>query len=175
MKKKFYDTCSLLQLKDLKAIGASAANGALAGAISGLAADIIAVTGGSAAVVVVAYGLAGAAGSCAGSLLESKINGEDMSSGKVWQEAGFSAAWGAAFGMLGGVTTGEVSSMIKDITKNAGQKALARGITFRYAAQKTFLKEIRPDHLLPSIVEEFGNNFNSWYTEFAVTNIFGGG
>ena len=163
---------ALVSGKKGREVLASAVNGAISGAVSGLASDIILVTGGSAAVVIGAYAIAGAVGSAAGSLAESKINGKDMKSGEVWFDAMESAFWGGAFGAVGGLINGPQASMMSDAMKSAGKKLLAKGgVTVGYAIKKAIRREVR--HLGESVAEEALNNFISWYTPNVVDTAFG--
>ena len=153
-------------------IWASTVNGMIAGAASGLAADVIALTGGSAAVVVGAYAAAGAAGSFIGTLAENSINGEDITSTEVLVEAGVDALWGGTFGALGGLMTGPVTSLMDDAVQHAGKRLLARGgVTVGYAVKKALKKELK--NVGPVCVEEFLSNFNSWYFRENFENQFG--
>ncbi len=156
--------------KSGREILASGVNGAISGAIAGVAADIIAVNGGSAAVVIIAYAAAGAIGSAAGTLVENKINNKDISSSEVSKDILVSTLWGGAFGALGGAMTGSVTSMMKNVAQRAGAKALSRGITIGYAIKKSIMKEIRD--IGSSLLEEGLSNFTSWFTQNSVENIF---
>ena len=162
---------ALIEGKRGQEVWASAVNGAIAGAATGLATDIIAVTGGTGAVVVAAYAGAGFVGSFVGLLAKSSINGEDMSSQEVYKDALIDASWGGAFGAVGGFMSGGQMSMMKNATLNAGKKLLSRGgVTVGYAIKKAFAKEFH--HLGESIAEEGLNNFISWYLPTAVKHFF---
>ena len=163
---------ALVEGKKGREIWASAANGAISGAVAGVAADVIMVTGGSGAVVVGVYAAAGALGSYAGTLTENAINGNDVLSKEIQCEVLIDAAWGGAFGALGGVVTGGVSSMMDDAINSAGSKRLAKGVTMGYAATKALKKELRK--IGSSFIEEFLSNFNSWFTRESIEHGIGG-
>ncbi len=105
---------------------ASVASGAVSGAISGAAADVIIVTGGSAAVVAGVMAGAGAVGAIAGDGVESLITGENMN----WEETATNACWGAATGALFGYMDGEVSSQLGKYASRGFWKA-TRNILIR--------------------------------------------
>ena len=107
---------------------AGAASGAVSGAITGAAADIIAVTGGTGAVVILASAGASFAGSLAGSAVGSAVSGEKFN----WKEAALDATWDATAGALFGYMSGPVPSQLDDVAK----KGLGKVI------YKTFCKDI---------------------------------
>ena len=129
---------------------ASVASGAVSGAISGAAADVILVTGGSAAVVVGVMAGAGALGAVAGNSVESLITGEKMD----LTETVYDACWGAATGALFGYMGGKVSS-------NLGKYA-SRG--FWKATRNILIREGR--EVASSVVEEVLSNVTGGLLEF---------
>ena len=145
----------------------AAISGAVSGAITGLTADIIAVTGGSAAVVVGAYAVGGAAGGALGSIAGSVATGKKVNPTTVLKEA----AIGGAFGAISGCTVGAVPSMMKSVRQSAGRKALSRGITVRKAVTKTIKREAR--RIGSSFFGECISGFTSWYTRNRIKNIYG--
>ncbi len=83
-------------------VGAAALAGATSGAIAGLAADVLAITGGTGIVVIGVMGVASAAGSAAGSIVEAKVKNEPVDMGKLIEDAVWDGACGALFGYMGG-------------------------------------------------------------------------
>ncbi len=96
------------------------ANGAISGAVTGAAADFIALTGGSGAVVVGTMAIAGAAGSVAGNWVESRITKKELSTKEVLVDA----AWDASFGALFGYMAGPAVSSWGQVTKKGFGKYL---------------------------------------------------
>ena len=134
---------------------ASVASGAASGAVSGAAADIIVVTGGSAAVVAGAMAAAGALGAVASNGVESLITGEKMSLEKTIYDACWGAATGALFGYMGG-----------EVTSNLGKYA-SRG--FWKATRNILIREGR--ELVSSLAEEALSNVTAGLLEFTVKTI----
>lgn len=160
--------------KSPEEIKAAAYGGMVAGAIAGLAADIIAITGGTAAAVIGFSAGMGALGSFGGSLTESAVLGEDFSGSDVWTDAIKDALWGGAFGALGGAMTGPVTSMMDEAMQHAGKKLIQKGgVTVAYAVKRAIKNEIKD--LGASIVEEILSNFTSWYTQTYFDTVFEGG
>lgn len=85
---------------------AGAASGAVSGAITGAAADLIAVTGGTAVVAVGVMAGAGTLGALAENATNSAITGAPIN----WKETGKDMFWGAAFGGLFGYMGGNEPS-----------------------------------------------------------------
>ena len=144
---------------------AAAINGAVSGAVTGLVADALVLTGGTAAAVVGAYAIGGAIGGALGNIAEAKYRGEKTTMGSVLKDA----AIGGIFGALGGGTVGKVIPMMEKVTQSAGKKALARGITVKYAIKKTIRNEWK--NAGSTFLEECAGNFMSWYTDL---RLFGG-
>ena len=134
---------------------ASVASGAVSGAVSGVAADVIIVTGGSAAVVAGVMAGAGALGAVAGNSVESLITGDNMS----WEETVTDACWGAATGALFGYMGGEVSS-------NLGKYA-SRG--FWKATRNILIREGR--EVVSSVAEEALAGVTAGLMEFVTKTI----
>ena len=145
---------------------AAAINGAVSGAITGFAADVIVVTGGSAAVVIGVYAASGVAGSLIGDIAESAYTGNRVSKSELIRNA----LIGGVFGAVGGSIVGKVTSMMETVTRTATKKALKKGITVGKAIEKTVRKEL--DNSGSSVVEEAMSNFMSWYADL---RLFGGG
>lgn len=95
---------------------AGAAGGAVSGAITGAAADIIAVTGGTAVVAAGVMAGAGAIGALAENATKAAITGDGID----WKETGKDMFWGATFGGLFGYMGGNVASKLGKV----GQKGL---------------------------------------------------
>ena len=162
---------ALIEGKSGREVWASAANGAVSGAIAGLATDIIAVTGGSALAVIAVGAAFGAAGAFAGSLTESAINQKDMHSGEVWSDAWTSAAFGLVFGAAGGAVSGPSSSMMQTIKSKVGKRTLEKGIKVGYAVARTMKNEVR--HLVSNIAQEGLTDVTSWYVQKGVRHCYG--
>ena len=147
-------------------VKAAAISGAISGAVSGFAADVIIATGGSALVVAGVYGAAGALGSFAGSVAAQRSEGKQVNYGEAFAEGLF----GAAFGSVGGLMTGSVTPMMKQVQQTAGKKVVARGITKSYAVRRTIRNEARNSGR--TIVENLLSGFTSWYTQFRSKRLF---
>ena len=147
-------------------VKAAAISGAISGAVSGFAADVIIATGGSALVVAGVYGVAGALGSFAGSVAAQRSEGKQVNYGEAFAEGLF----GAAFGSVGGLMTGSVTPMMKQVQQTAGKKVVARGITKSYAVRRTIRNEARNSGR--TIVENLLSGFTSWYTQFRSKRLF---
>ena len=139
-----------LEGKTGKDFWADVASGAASGAISGAAADILLVTGGSAAVVAGVMAGAGALGALVGNSVEAAITDSEKTSTENIADACWGAATGALFGYMGG----EVSS-------NLGKYA-ARGIW--KATRNILIGEAR--ELVSSVAEEILTNVTSSLLEF---------
>ena len=120
-------------------VKAAAISGAISGGIAGFATDAIIVTGGTALGVAVTYGIAGFVGSAAGSIAAQRSEGKPVNLG----EAAVEGTFGAAFGVIGGLMTGSVTPMMKQVRQVAGKKAINRGITVGYAVKRTTRNEAR--------------------------------
>ncbi|MBQ8380722.1 MAG: hypothetical protein IJY18_02405 [Clostridia bacterium] len=140
----------------------SVANGAISGAVAGIAADVILVTGGTAAVVMLAGAAGGLIGSGLGSATEDLIVDQQVNLGDVFVDA----VLGAATGALMGAVSGPQKSMMETVKASAGKKALDRGINIFYAIKKTFKKETM--HLPSSFLQEGLSNFTSWFASETV-------
>ena len=162
---------ALIEGKSGREVWASAANGAVSGAIAGFATDFIVATDGSGLAVIATGAIAGAAGAYAGSLTESAINQKDFDSGEVWTDAWTSAAFGGIFGALGGAVSGSSSSMMQTITKKAGKRVLGKGVKGGYAIVRTMKDEIR--HLGSNIAQEALTDLTSWYAQKRVRHCYG--
>lgn len=92
---------------------AGAASGAVSGAITGAAADVIAITGGTAAVVIGASAIASGIGSFAGSAVGAAVSGEKLDFAKATKDALWDAAAGAFFGYLSGPVTSQLDKVAK--------------------------------------------------------------
>lgn len=134
---------------------ASVASGAVSGAVSGAAADVILVTGGSAAVVVGVMAGAGAIGSIAGNGVESLITGDAMDLNETVSDALWGAATGALFGYMGG-----------KVSSNLGKYA-SRG--FWKATRNILIREGRK--LVSSVAEEALSNVTAGLLEYTVETI----
>ena len=99
-------------------VKAAAISGAISGGIAGFATDAIIVTGGTALGVAVTYGIAGFVGSAAGSIAAQRSEGKPVNLG----EAAVEGTFGAAFGVIGGLMTGSVTPMMKQVRQVAGKK-----------------------------------------------------
>lgn len=144
---------------------AAAINGAVSGAITGFVADAVILTGGSAIGVVAAYAMGGTFGGALGNIAEAKYKGEKVNLRSVGKDA----IVGGIFDTLGGSTVSKVIPMMEKMTQSAGKKALARGITVKYAIKKTIRNEYK--NAGSTFIEECLGNFMSWYSELRV---FGG-
>ena len=147
-------------------VKAAAISGAISGGIAGFATDAIIVTGGTALGVAVTYGIAGFVGSAAGSIAAQRSEGKPVNLG----EAAVEGTFGAAFGVIGGLMTGSVMPMMKQVRQVAGKKAINRGITVGYAVKRTTRNEARNSGR--TIVENILSGFTSWYTQFRIKHLF---
>ena len=134
---------------------ASVLSGATAGAISGAAADILLVTGGSAAVVVGVMATAGAIGSVAGNVVESKVTNTPIDTKQTVKDAVWDGLHGGLFGYMGGAISSNLG--------NIAQKGIIKTI------KKIVVKEVK--ELGSSIAEEFLEEATSSLSEFAVSVI----
>jgi len=141
---------------------ASVASGAVAGAVTGLAGDILVLTGGSAAVVVGAMAVAGATGNVLGLMTENSIKHE-TSSLKDYISTGL---WGATLGGVAGFTTGTVPSVLDDVGKQTGRKVLTTAMVLGKALKKE-LKSFVEDSLSEGL-----NNFVAWYSQLVAEHLF---
>jgi hypothetical protein len=135
-----------------KEFWASVASGATSGAVSGIAADILVVTGGSAAVVAGVMAAAGALGGVASNGVGSLITGDKMSLEETVSDVWWGAATGALFGYMGG-----------EVTSNLGKYA-SRG--FWKATRNILIREGR--EVTSSIAEEVLSNVTAGLLEFTV-------
>ena len=163
-------TIALIEGKTGEEFWGAVASGAASGAITGLAADIIVVTGGSAAVVAGTYCIAGAVGAAVGHTVEKSITGEEINILEIADEF----LQGAAFGVLNGAMTGPVDSMMKKVISRAGKKALSRGISKIRAARITMRRELLLHNSLDDICSEALSNFNSWLIDTGIKKVVGG-
>ena len=147
-------------------VKAAAISGAISGAVSGFAADLIIATGGSGLFVVGVSALFGGAGSFAGSIAAQRSEGKQVNYGEAFADGLF----GAAFGSVGGLMTGSVTPMMKQVQQTAGKKVEARGITKSYAVRRTIRNEARNSGR--TIVENILSGFTSWYTQFRIKHLF---
>ncbi len=168
----FNAALAICEGKSAKEIWASAVNGIISGAVTGLATDLMLCSGGSAALVLGMYVGFGALGSFTGSLAESAINGKDMSSRDVWIDAAIEGLWGAAFGALDGAIEGKVVGLMDDFMAHTGKKTLAKGVTFAKAAWWGLKREFKK--FMSSTVEEAISSIMDWYTRECIEGMFGG-
>ena len=147
-------------------VKAAAISGAISGAVSGFAADVIIATGGSALVVAGVYGAAGALGSGLGSIAAQRAEGKPVDKGQVLTDT----ICGGVFGLVGGLMTGSVTPMMKQVRQAAGKKAIDRGITVGYAVKRTTRNEARKSG--HTIAENLLSGFTSWYAQFRIQNLF---
>ena len=67
--------------------------------------------------------------------------------------------------------TGSITSMMDDAVQHAGKRLLERGgVTFGHAAWRAFKEECKSAGA--TCVEEFLNNFNSWYFQESMEGLF---
>jgi len=92
---------------------AGAVGGAVSGAITGAAADVIAVTGGSALVVAGAMAVVSAGASVAGNVTEAAVSGKEVDWGEVATDAAFSFAFGGLTGYIGGGAPSKLAKVAK--------------------------------------------------------------
>ena len=144
----------------------SVADGAVSGSVAGLVADVIVVTGGSAAVVMTASAFGGGAGALLGSVTEDAILGNKVDLKDALVDAGY----GMVSGLLAGSLNGAQVSMMEDITSRAGKKALQRGISYQYAAKRTAVREFK--NMGRTFAEESLSSFTSWLIQGFMGNIF---
>ena len=131
-------------------LAASVLGGMASGATTGLAADILLVTGGTVGVVAGTMAVAGAVGAVASNVVEAAVLGESVD----WQETVADAAWGAATGALFGYMGGEITSNLGKI----GSKG------FLKVAGDILLKE----NVMESAVEEVLTNMCDFVAGFTL-------
>ena len=98
----------------------SAVSGMISGGLMGGATAAMTLAGGglSYGAVVLYHAIAGSVGSFIGSLTESAISGEDMSTWEVYIRAGVDSVWGGVSGAIAGLTIGALPKLKgKQLTK----------------------------------------------------------
>ena len=126
------------------------ASGAASGFVTGLAADFVVVTGGTGAVVVLAYGLGGAMGAIAGNLAEAAVTGDDLTDSMIRD-----AVFGFITGAIGGFSEGAVESL--------ATVAAQKGRDVLHHAFNTLKKELK--ELPESMITEILSNIFAWLVE----------
>jgi len=117
----------LIEGKSGVELEASIMSGAASGAVTGLAGDVLLLTGGTTAVVAVTMAAAGAFGAAIGNTVETQVTGIEKTSSEKLSDI----LWGAGFGALGGYMGGSISSQINTIT----------GYGFAYVADRLITQE----------------------------------
>ena len=92
---------------------AGALGGAASGMVTGAAADILAVTGGTAAVAAGAMAFAGFAGTVAEHATKAAVTGEKIKLGEMITDALWNAGTGALFGYMGGDIPSKLAKVAK--------------------------------------------------------------
>ena len=92
---------------------ASVCSGATSGAISGAAADVLLITGGSAGAITLTMAGAGAIGAVASNVVEAKITGEQVDFADTTTDVVWDSATGALFGYMGGPIKSQFGSIAK--------------------------------------------------------------
>ena len=155
-----------LQEKKGRDFWGSVANGAVAGFVGGISADVLLVTGCTIKVAIIVGSVSGGIGNTLGNIVESMITNRKLNLVNILIDASFGAATGALFGAINGAQ----DSMMQVVINGAGKKALERGISFLEAAAKTSAREL--SKIGTSFVEESLTSFVSWfiqaYTEYII-------
>ena len=99
---------------------AGAAGGAVNGAITGAASDLILLSGGTAAPVVM--GVASAAGSFAGNFVKAKVAGNDFDVAEAAKDAIWDGLTGALFTYMGGPIKAQSGKSVGQIVSNEVRK-----------------------------------------------------